>query len=131
LNAPRRVALLALPSPDGNCVIANRAYQAQSLGLVPIEKSQKRRLQRRGRIESVIISQAVFLHEVIVISAETISAILRLFKEGPSTKSTRSAQMPNESPAVGENFAPKQMQTFPVGEFLPEVDAAQLCAEGH
>jgi len=65
LNALRRSALLALPSPDGNCVIANRAYQAQSLCLVPIQKSQKRKLQGRSRIELMVIGQAVFLYEVI------------------------------------------------------------------
>src|SRR5208282_5966582 len=122
MNAPRTTALLALPSPDGNCVIANRAYQAQPLGLIPIQKSQKRRLQRRSRIELVVISQAVFLHEVIGISAEPVDVFFRFFKEGAHDEINQiGRQMANESSAVGKNFGTKQMQTFSVGKFLPEV----------
>src|ERR1039458_8999491 len=101
MNAPRTTALLALPSPDGNRVIANRAYQAQSFGLIPIQKSQKRKLQRRSRIELMVISQALFLHEVIGISAEPVDVFFRLFKEGAHDEINQiGRQMPNKSQAV-------------------------------
>src|ERR1035438_6014682 len=79
------------------------------------KSDRKRKLQRRSRIELMVISQALFLHEVIGISAEPVDVFFRLFKEGAHDEINQiGRQMPNKSQAVGENFATKQMQTFPV-----------------